>query len=317
MGLKAGDEVSIQRQENSSLLISPGPPTKPEKVGEILVRFSPEENPHAIARKIVSLYLVGYNVIRLLASEGRISPKQREIIKQFVRTKLVGTEVTTDLPGELTLQVLLSYPELSVKDALRRMCLIATSMGKDAAAALENFDRGLAKDVIARDDEVDRFSMYVIRLLKSVAGDQRLLKEVGLNTARDCLGYRLTTKSVERISDHAALMAKNILHLKKPIEPTLLRQMMTMNTFAAKMFEGAVSSLFKEDYDSAERVIEEGEAIRELENRVVRAMLKIASREDVMPLRLIAESLRRIAEYSSDIAEIVLNLTAIKTVERA
>lgn len=316
MGLKAGDGVSIQRQEDSSLLVLPRLPQKLEKAGEVKIRLSPKENPHAIARKVVSLYLLGYNVIRLIAGEGRISPTQREIIKRFVRTKLVGTEITTDLPSEITLQVLLSYPELSVKDALKRMCLIAASMQKDAITAFEKFDRGLARDVAMRDDEVDRFGMYVIRQLKSAVGDQRLIKEIGLTTARDCLGYRLTTKSVERIADHAAMIAQNVLQLKKPVESALLKKIITMNTFAATAFGSAVNSLFKEDYNSAERVIERGKAIRPLENRVVRAFKK-APREDVIALRLMTESLRRIAEYSSDIAEIVLNLSAAKTIRHS
>ena len=36
---------------------------------------------------------------------------------------------------------------------------------------------------------------------------------------------------------------------------------------------------------------------------------------DVPSLRLILESLRRITEYGSDIAEVVLNLTAVETTD--
>lgn len=313
-GLKAGDEVSIQRQGDSSLLILPSLPRRLERAGEVEIRLSPNENPNSIVRKVVSMYLIGYNLIRLIAAEGRISPSQREIIKRFIRTKLVGTEITTDLPSEITLQVLLSYPELSVKDALKRMCLIVKSMRKDAMTALGNFDRGLARDVVMMDDEVDRFGMYVIRQLKSAVEDPRLIKEVGLSTARDCLGYRVVAKSVERIADHVAMIAQNILQLKKPVKTALLKKIISMDNFAAKSFENAVESLFKEDYNSAEKVIERGEAIRKLEERVVQTMLKKASREDVATLRLITESLRRISEYSTDISEVVLNLTAVKSI---
>jgi phosphate uptake regulator len=311
MRLRPGDGLRIRRLEDSSLLIIPRPPQKPEKVGEVEVRLLPTDDPYKVARKIVSLYLLGYNLIRLTVSEGRISSTQRETIKQFVRTKLVGTEITTDLPSEMTLQILLSYPELSVKDALRRMCLITTSMQKDAMAALEKLDKGMAKDVIQRDDEVDRFSMYVIRQLKSAVENPRLIKEVGLATARDCLGYRLITKSVERIADHAALVAENVLRLERRVEPALFRKITAMSAFAASLFEDAVESLFKGDYESAEKVIEREEVIRSLENQAVRQMLRKASREDVITLRLITESLRRMAEHTSDIAEIVLNLTVI------
>jgi hypothetical protein len=41
-----------------------------------------------------------------------LSSRQRNAIKNFARDLLVGTEIVTDTPTELTLQVLLSYPEL-------------------------------------------------------------------------------------------------------------------------------------------------------------------------------------------------------------
>lgn len=44
----------------------------------------------------------------------------------------MGTEVIADSTAGLTIQVLLSFPELSVENALRRMFLIAASMHRDA-----------------------------------------------------------------------------------------------------------------------------------------------------------------------------------------
>ena len=313
MKLKAGDGVLIRRQEDSSLLIFPKGLKEPEKLGEAEVEFSPGDNPHAIARKIVSLYLIGYNQIHLVAKE-RISSEQREIIKQFVRKKLMGTEITLDSPNEMIMQVLLSYPELSINGALRRMSSVVASMWTDAITALEKLDRELAKDVIEMDDEVDRFSMYIIRQLKSAVGDSRSVKEIGLNTARDCLGYRLITKSVERIADHAVLAAEKVLQLKKQVGAGFFRKMKVMNASASSMFENAIQSLFKLDYKLADGEIEKGKVIGSLENEAVQ-LIKEEFRGDAINLRLIAESLRRVAEYSSDIAEIVLNLTVATAIK--
>ena len=313
MKLKAGDGITVKRLEDSTLLIIPRPPTKPERVEEVRVRISPGDNLHAIARKIVSLYLIGYNVIQLLAEKGRISLTQKEIIKQFVRKKLMGTEITSDSPNEMTIQVLLSYPELSVAGALRRMSAIAASMWKDTLTALEKLDHELANEVIEMDDEVDRFSMYIIRQLKSAVGDPRLTKEIGLNTARDCLGYRLITKSVERIADHAVLASEKILHLKKPLRKDLIKKMTLMSTFVGTMFGDAIQSLFKLNYGLADETIEKVKSIRSLDKKVGQ-LIKEEFREDAINLRLVAESLRRVGEYSADIAEVVLNLTASTTI---
>ncbi|KUO41975.1 MAG: hypothetical protein APU95_00400 [Hadesarchaea archaeon YNP_N21] len=315
MRIKPGDSVVVKKQEDSTLLISPMGIKKPEKLGEVKVKINPQENPNTIVRKVVSLYLVGYNVIRLVSTGDRIAPSQRDLIKDFVRKKLIGTEITADSLNELTLQVLLSYPELPIRNALRRMFLISSSMQKDAIVALEKFDQDLARDVIQMDDEVDRFSMYIIRQLKSAVGDPRLIREIGLETARDCLGYRLISKSVERIADHSVLIAKKVLQLKRHAEPLFLKKVNAMSSFANSLFENAIDSLFKMDYKMAEEVIEKVAMIEQLENEAIQSMLEKGNREDIANLRLVIESLRRIAEYSGDIAEIVLNLTINRAIK--
>ena len=83
-----------------------------------------------------------YNIIQLRSSHKRLDSSQRFSVKDFTRKKLVGTEILADLPQDLTLQVLLSYAELSVKDALRRMSVIAASMHRDAIIALGAVIRG-------------------------------------------------------------------------------------------------------------------------------------------------------------------------------
>lgn len=311
MGIREGDEVEIERRDGSLVVfLSP----KRKERGEAVLKVSPDENPHALARKVISLYLVGYNVIRLKAREGRILPAQREMVKNFVRTKLVGMEIVTDLPGEMVLQVLMSYPELPVKDALRRMCLIAMSMRDDVMEALDG-KRELARDVVARDDEVDRFGMYIVRQLKSAVEDPRLVREIGLESGRECLGYRIVTKIVERVSDHLALMAQNLLQVKGEIPAEVVRRMREMERVALSVFEDAVNALFEGDYVRAERAMEKREEIPGAEERAIREVLKRVSGEDLLFLRLMIESLRRIGEYGSDIAEIVLNLNAFKMVE--
>ncbi len=314
MGLKEGDEVEMEKRGDGSLVVFLSP-KRGERKNEVVLKVHPGDNPYSLARRVVSLYLVGCNVIRLRAGEGRISTAQREVLRSFVRTKLVGTEITTDLPGEMVLQVLMSYPELSVKDALRRMYLIAMSMREDAMLALESSKAELARDVVARDDEVDRFGMYIIRQLKSAVEDPRLIREIGLESGRDCLGYRIITKMVERVSDHLVLLAQNTLQLKGRVPGEVLRRMKEMEGLVFSVFQDAVSSLFEEDYAKAERVMERREEILKTEERAIREALRRVSGEDLLALRLMIESLRRIGEYGSDIAEIVLNLNAFKMAE--
>jgi phosphate uptake regulator len=125
--------------------------------------------------------------------------------------------------------------------------------------------------------------------------------------ARDCLGYRLVTKSVERTADHAANIA-NVLRLRKKLDPETIEKLEAMSDAAVSMFEAAVESLFRQDYAVAESIVEKTKNVVAMEKEAV-ASVQTVDVEEAPHVRLIIESIRRIAEYASDIAEIVLNLT--------
>jgi phosphate uptake regulator len=307
--LKKGSVIRLREEEGGLLSIIPINAMVQQERDEASIKVNPKDSPELVIRKTVSTYLVGYNMIRIKAEKQKqLSTKQRHELKNFSRHMLVGTEIVTDTPQELTLQVLLSYPELSVQSALRRMSIITASMQRDAITALKELDSQHAKEVLTTDNEVDRFNLYIVRQLKTAIQNPRIIKEIGLKNARDCLGYRLVTKSVERTADHAARIADNVLLIKNKLEPVTLGKLEKMSTLAVSMFENAIEALFRQDYVLAESIVEKTSEIVLMEKEAVASSQKIDV-EDAPYLRLVIESIRRTAEYASDIAEVVLNLT--------
>jgi len=308
MNLRAGSQLVLSKQSDSSLTLTPKELVKPAKLGEASINVSQKDDSGTIMRKIVALYLVGYNFIRIKTKDERITSLQRNFIKDLTRKKLVGTEIISDSPNEMMLQILLSYPELSVESALRRMCLIAVSMHEDALQALKVLNKGLAQDVIALDDEVDRFSLYIIRQLKAAVQSERVLKDIGLSNPRDCLGYRVIAKSVERIADHAVKIAENVISLDEPTSNSVFQKISEMSSFAKTVFDDSIKSLYKKDYLLADNVVAKAKSIASVENEAMKHIAKKVEAVEMSALRMIMESIRRAAEYASDIAEIVLNL---------
>lgn len=313
--LSKGSVIRVREEEGGVLSVFPPNTAVQQKSDEAFIKVSPKEDSSSIIRKAVSTYLIGYNLINIKAEkQQQLSTKQRNDIKTFVRHMLVGTEIVTDTPSQLTLQVLLSYPELSVQSALRRMSIITSSMHKDAMTALRELDHQAAKAVTATDNEVDRFNLYIVRQLKTAIENPRIIREIGLANARDCLGYRLVTKSVERTADHAANVAENVLMIKKKLDSEILERIEKMSAISVSMFETAIDALFKQDFNLAESIIEKTRDVITLEKEAIRSFQETGPEENAN-LRLIVESLRRTAEYASDIAEIVLNLTITSVIE--
>ena len=315
-GLEKGSALLIRQEDDGTLAVLPPELGKAEKSEEALIKVSQQESAEALIRKTVSVYLQGYSLIHIKAKDQKeILSTHRNAIKTFARNMLVGTEIVIDTSTDLKLQVLLSYPELSVPSALRRMSIITSSMHKDAINALKNIDYQLAKDVRATDYEVNRFHLYIIRQLKMAIQNPRILTEIGLKNSKDCLGYRLITKMVERTADHATNIAKNVLVLKNHLDEEFLEAIQEMDDVAISSFETSIDSLFKRDYTLAESVIAKANKIVDLEKKALLAS-KETNAEEAANIRLVIESVRRVAEYSMDIAEIVLNMTVESIIEQ-
>jgi phosphate uptake regulator len=308
MGIRAGDRVMVRRQSDSSLLITSETKGAINRE-EAVIKVSRNESLGSLVRKLVSVYLIGHNII-YVKSEGGLTSAQRDAIKEAMKRYLIGTEVVADSTDEMVMQVLLSYPELSVKNALKRMFLIAASMHKDSIAALKKLSKDTAKGVIKTDDEVDRFGLYVIRQLNIAIENDGILKETGIAVRRDCLDYRLIVKSVERVADHASKIAEIVVMMEERLPESIMSEIIQMSEFAINLFEESGLAVFKGEYGTADKIVEKSKSIVELQKKLLPSEKKARSEFDNI-LPIIVEDIRRTAEYASDIAEVVLN-TSIK-----
>ncbi len=312
LNLKQGSQLIISRKDNNTLIITPKDVVGSTKPKEATVSVSGKDIIGSIIRKIVSLYLVGYSVIRVKAIEERFSSVHKNEIKDFLRKKLIGAEILSESSRELEIRVLIGHPELSLENALRRACNIIISMYDDILTALKSLDKNLAHEIIKVDDEVDRLYLYMVRQLKAAVENEKILKVSGLSSSRDCLGYRIIVKFVERIADHLVKIAENITLLDALPKDSVIEKFFEISLFAKSMFEEAINSLYKKDSVLADNVIEKAESISIIENEFINFIEKV-DKANVSILRLMVESVRRTAEYASDISEIVLNLNVEKS----
>jgi len=317
MGMKQGDHVVIARQGNAILQLSPATKRIAKGQKEATIEVLKDNNPYFLARKLISIYFLDFNVINIIPKSGRLLVEQREVIKDVVRRILMGTEIIADSAGGITLQVLINLLDLSVDAAFKRMLLIAKSMHRDTILSLRENNVELAKEVVKSDDEVDRFSFYIIRQLNIAIKNDFLLKEIGLQEPRNCLGYRLIAKSVERVADHATVIARDIAEMQEPLNKDVIEKIAAMSNFALDVLDDASLSMFKRDHDAADKAIEKARKIDVLEKAVIQTLTKLRDINELYRVKLITENIRRVAEYASDIAEIVLNMTVQQTLRKA
>ena len=315
MHLNAGDQVALIRETDNSLSILPFISGLRDSLNEVNAIVLPDDSSSTVKRKVVSMYLAGYDIIHLKLKSGRINPSLRDGVREVVRRNLIGTEIIADASDNITLQVLLSMPELSINTAIRRMYLIASSMHRDAILALTERSHELAKEVIKSDDEVDRFSLYISRNLVMAMENGRMLREMRLENPADCLSYRVAAKSIERVADHACGIADKAIKLKDKIPEKSLQKIEKMSHFALTVLGNSVEALLRRDYHLADKTVDIAENIRTLEDDVMVSIEKYNNVHDQANIRLALENIRRTAEYASDIAEVAINETIDEVTE--
>ena len=304
-GLKPKDQVALIPQADMSLLIVPKGELKPKEVSEAIIEASAETGLEAVIRDFIAHYLVGYDVIRVKLRNVRY----RDLLKNSIRQKLIGVEIMEESADEIVAQCLLGHVELPLRRALDRMHVLMLFMLKDAMKALVSNDKDLAVEIVERDDEVDRLYFFAVRQLKAAVYNRMLIEEMGLSNPRDCLGYRLIVKSIERSADHAARIASVIPTLPAQSNNKMMEKIVKMSSIAQEIHECSVKTLYKYDPNLINESMKKIEQVISLEDEIIEQLLRLKiEARTMLGIRLILESVRRIAEYGTDIAEISINL---------
>ena len=315
-GIKQGDQVSVARQGSSILQIKPLNFSKSSSNDSATLLVSSKDDKYTITRKLISLYFLHYKTINVRPKTDRIDPNQRMAVRNAVKKVLMGAEITGDSTNEITIQVLINLVELSIDGAFKRMLHLSKSMQNDALIALRENNKELAEEVINSDDDVDRFSFYIVRQLTISIENNFMLEEMGFANARDCMGYRIIVKNIERLADHAVSLSMDVMDNEKPIPDKILSKIQEMSDFALQVIDDTCLSLFKKDYIEAEEAIAQSHQILKYEKKILDTLKNTKDDEIAFRVRRIVENVRRIAEYASDIGEIVLNMNIEKLVNK-
>ncbi|MYL11524.1 MAG: AbrB/MazE/SpoVT family DNA-binding domain-containing protein, partial [Cenarchaeum sp. SB0669_bin_11] len=111
MNLNSGDDILMSVNVNNSLTIHPDAHKADHKQAVAVV--GPKDSDESIRRKVVAMYLAGYDSIKITAKGIRLGPGQLNIVRAFARSSMVGTEVIESSTEFITIKILTRLPELT------------------------------------------------------------------------------------------------------------------------------------------------------------------------------------------------------------
>lgn len=189
---------------------------------------------------------------------------------------------------------------------------------RQALKALVEGDAGLADQVIAADDEIDRLEMQIddeaiayMNLRAPVATELRLVI-VGMKASHD----------LERVGDEATSIAKRAVKLsaEPPLKPYV--DIPRMANIALEMLRDALDCFLHGDTEKALAVVKRDSEVDAINKQLYRELSSYMierpqSISRALELMFISKSLERIADHATNIAEEMVFLAQAKDIRHS
>lgn len=305
LSIKKGDRIEFDFRDDGSLILLPKElaETKEREV-EILVSSDFEKG--RLERELIGAYLGNYSIIKLKAEEAFTKEQQVEVRNRLAR--LTGCQIVESSSNKMVIQNLLKIKDFNVDKGLYRAYLIALSMYKDSINALKESRLDLLEGVIQIDEDVDQFYFLVLKQLRTVLADLRLMKSLKLKPI-DCLDYFMVMQRIEHIADHIVNIAEHLkIILPENLDSSLSKVLEDTLTKVFHIFEGAMDSFLLGNLDRANKIINQNNDLKEKRGETRSKIEKTRLPVDILiAFNLLNDSIFRISDYATDIAEVAIN----------
>ncbi len=175
---------------------------------------------------------------------------------------------------------------------------------RTALSALDRSDPELADEVIAFDDDVDRYYLGIEQGIESLLARQTPVA----TDLRLVLAILHTNLHLERMADYCVTIAKLInLTYDLPGVPALLEDFQEMGSRAEEMIRVAVDSFAARDVARAESLVELDERIDHANRGALEHVFAIVDDDDArkwgLRMLIVSRCLERIGDHAVDIGE--------------
>ena len=286
--LKVGSKVVLNYNERGGIMLEPF--ERAQEVSSAIVDISKDSDLEVEIRVLISKYIQGVKKITIKSDDKKMMD---DVISKFLDLT-IGFEIIDEKSNESTLEDLISLPMLTFEKGMRRMVTLVRSIVNESI----NPQKIPFEYVMQKENEVDKFNIYIQRLFSQSLKDYSVL-QLNKISSSEALSYLLVSRILERIADHGIriyrlLNQKEINH----------REIVDYIKDAADSMGRSVEFFFKKDKVGANQEITKKEFFKRRRDAINRS---IQGSTEAITLSEILEDAERIALYSSDICELTLD----------
>jgi phosphate uptake regulator len=317
--LVPGSTVYLAPLADGSILVRDQNRASP--ITTAMVSVTSDLPPEHLFRRLVACYLNGTNEIQIEQSGG-ITAETSSIVRAFVR-RTVQSEIVSEEPGRLTLRDVSRGAGLPLPSLLHRLFALVMEIQQSAHRSLGTPPKDDREARIAgqsslaqRDDEVDRYAWLIERIVKlQIARGSRTEDD----TLRDSdpASYLLAARYLERVADHAVVIAEHGAPLAlAPLPPAIRQAIVAYHAQVLEILEQAFTVAEAPDALRANEIIDAAEAQHAAYEALFERFLTTRVRAPLSPLiatsvGFILQSIERTSAYAQNLAEIGLDRVAV------
>ena len=302
-GLAAKDQVRVEWRPSGNLRVIP-------EASSIIRRREVEINIDNIPNDfildhLIGAYLSGAQLIRIRSKNG-FDRSDRKIFRSFIQTTR-GIEITTETEKTIEMLSLLNPSEMPLYSSINRMYLLISSQIRDISDALSGADSEVLEDAEEREKEIDALRFLMERQVGLILESSRLEDSMGTNRW-EASEFSRIVRTFERMGDHSFRISNLIMNFEgdRLANDSLLVGVIPIWQASMKVL---ISNLrrnkISEVHDAKKQL---NSAITSLEDYETKLWDDKVGRINALYRYRLSESLRRICAYTSDMAEILINI---------
>lgn len=241
--LNKGDLVYLEENGNGELILNSGGEKRKADIKKIVINID-NKNPERITRELISSYLNGYNIVKIV---GKDIPSNVEKIKEDLQY-LIAFEIIDQTKEEITIKDLLKTEDISIKDLIRRMDNIARAIISDLVLLPK---KKYLEDIAIRDQAINRIYFAIVRTIRMVLNDPNLTKTIELEPT-ELSRYWNLSHNIESFVDEIKRL--NERFKKAKIDKRLAKNLTDIFSKIKESYEEAIKSFYLDDKERAYKI---------------------------------------------------------------
>ena len=306
--LKAGDIVSIKREDDGTLKLIPGTEHKREEIKDCIVNADLCNSENLLTRVITANYILGHDTIQIVAKDELKKVHLEEI--RGTTQRLTGLSIVEQTLKQVTLQSFVDPTRFPIYGLMRRLHIIINSMIDVSIKALVERRPELAAEVTHMEEESDRIYWLIVRQLLLAIRDRSVGTKIGIESPLHIPGNWVVAKTLEEMADSAENIANEVLSLKERAVPTesMLNDIAKFSNQIMKTSDHTIKALLTGDISMSNEAVEMVETLETDERKLTQKVL--ANVKDVAAaasIRIIIWNLSQIGKYCRIVGEVTIN----------